>query len=225
MVHARRGVRGRPPAGCGSTSAPQTGKDRAAKAICDRRRRSTPILVEATPLDGYTVRVRFEDGVGADVDLSYLVDYGGVFKPLSDPGFFRHLSRITACPPTVRGRATEVDEREQAATGTSSRLTCMVASTGSDGATPSPSIACSAPITKRSGAPNTARFTGLRRLGALGSRPVVPMWFQFEKNHPLANPRNLSQIPATRPNPTRVPSPHNPKAAGSNPASAILLPL
>lgn len=53
--------------------------------------RSTPLLVEARPLDGYTVHVRFDDGTAADVDLSYLVDYGGVFEPLRDPDFFRKL--------------------------------------------------------------------------------------------------------------------------------------
>lgn len=53
--------------------------------------RSTPLLTEATPLDAYTVRVQFEDGVGADVDLSYLLDFGGVFAPLADPDYFRTL--------------------------------------------------------------------------------------------------------------------------------------
>jgi Protein of unknown function (DUF2442) len=53
--------------------------------------RSTPLLLEATPLDGYNVHVRFEDGISADVDLSYLADYGGVFEPLRDPGYFREL--------------------------------------------------------------------------------------------------------------------------------------
>lgn len=53
--------------------------------------RSTPRLIEAKPLDGYVVRVRFEDGVDADVDLSYLLDYGGVFEPLRDIEFFRRL--------------------------------------------------------------------------------------------------------------------------------------
>jgi uncharacterized protein DUF2442 len=53
--------------------------------------RSTPLLLEATPLAGYTVRVRFEDGTTADVDLSYLLEYRGVFAPLSDPEFFRQL--------------------------------------------------------------------------------------------------------------------------------------
>jgi hypothetical protein len=53
--------------------------------------RSTPLLIEATPSDGYTVHVRFEDGLAADVDLSYLLDYGGVFEPLRDPHYFRRL--------------------------------------------------------------------------------------------------------------------------------------
>jgi hypothetical protein len=53
--------------------------------------RSTPLLIEAVPLDGCTVRVRFEDGTAADVDLSYLVEHGGVFEPLRDPEFFRRL--------------------------------------------------------------------------------------------------------------------------------------
>ena len=53
--------------------------------------RSTPLLVEAKPLEGYTVYVRFEDGTAADVDLSSLLDYGGVFEPLRDLDFFRRL--------------------------------------------------------------------------------------------------------------------------------------
>ena len=53
--------------------------------------RSTPLLIEATPLDGYTVHVRFEDRTAADVDLSYLLDHGGVFEPLRDVRFFRQL--------------------------------------------------------------------------------------------------------------------------------------
>jgi hypothetical protein len=53
--------------------------------------RSTPLLVEARPLDGYRVHVRFEDGTVGDVDLSYLLDYGGVFEPLRDSAYFRRL--------------------------------------------------------------------------------------------------------------------------------------
>jgi len=50
--------------------------------------RSTPLLTEAQSLDGCTVHVRFEDGTMADIDLSYLLDYGGVFEPLRDPAHF-----------------------------------------------------------------------------------------------------------------------------------------
>lgn len=53
--------------------------------------RSTPLLVEATPLGGYLVQVRFEDGTSADVDLAYLAERGGVFEPLRDTDYFRKL--------------------------------------------------------------------------------------------------------------------------------------
>jgi hypothetical protein len=49
------------------------------------------MILEAEPRDGCVVRVRFEDGTAADVDLSYLLAYGGVFEPLRDPQFFRRL--------------------------------------------------------------------------------------------------------------------------------------
>lgn len=48
-------------------------------------------MVTATVSDGHTVHVCFEDGLTADVDLSYLLDYGGVFEPLRDPDYFRRL--------------------------------------------------------------------------------------------------------------------------------------
>jgi hypothetical protein len=57
--------------------------------------RSTPKLIEARPLSGYRAHVRFDDGVGADVDLSDLLVHGGVFEPLSDHAFF---SRLVADP-------------------------------------------------------------------------------------------------------------------------------
>jgi hypothetical protein len=53
--------------------------------------RSTPLLLEARPTEGCTVHVRFEDDLSAEIDLSYLLDYGGVFEPLRDPEFFRQL--------------------------------------------------------------------------------------------------------------------------------------
>jgi hypothetical protein len=54
--------------------------------------RSTPLLIEATPAGGYAVHVRFEDSTSAEVDLSYLLDCGGIFKPLRDPEYFRKLT-------------------------------------------------------------------------------------------------------------------------------------
>jgi len=54
--------------------------------------RSTPLLIEATPTGGYAVHVRFEDSTSADVDLSYLLDYGGVFEPLRSVDFFQQVS-------------------------------------------------------------------------------------------------------------------------------------
>lgn len=53
--------------------------------------RSTPLLVEATPLGHHVVRLRFEDGATGDVDLGYLLAYGGVFQPLRDATFFGEL--------------------------------------------------------------------------------------------------------------------------------------
>ncbi|MBK5219906.1 MAG: DUF2442 domain-containing protein [Thermoleophilia bacterium] len=50
-----------------------------------------PKLIEALPLDGYEVHLRFADGLAADVDLSYLLDYGPVFEPLRDIEYFRKL--------------------------------------------------------------------------------------------------------------------------------------
>jgi hypothetical protein len=52
---------------------------------------TTPLLIEATPTDDYEVRVRFADGLSARVDLSYLLEYGGVFEPLRDLEYFRQL--------------------------------------------------------------------------------------------------------------------------------------
>jgi hypothetical protein len=53
--------------------------------------RSTPLLIEARHVRGCTVHVRFADGVAGDVDLAYLLDFGGVFEPLRDPQFFAQV--------------------------------------------------------------------------------------------------------------------------------------
>jgi hypothetical protein len=49
------------------------------------------MLIDAKPTEGYAVHVRFEDSTSADVDLSYLLDYGGIFEPLRNPEYFRKL--------------------------------------------------------------------------------------------------------------------------------------
>jgi hypothetical protein len=48
-------------------------------------------IVEARPLGGYRVHLRFEDGVEADVDLGDLIRFEGVFAPLRDPARFAEL--------------------------------------------------------------------------------------------------------------------------------------
>jgi hypothetical protein len=45
-------------------------------------------IVEVRPLSPYVLHLRFEDGVEADVDLSPLIDFRGVFAPLQDPSEF-----------------------------------------------------------------------------------------------------------------------------------------
>ena len=48
-------------------------------------------MVKAFASGGHIVHVHFEDGLTADVDLSYLLDFGGIFEPLRDPDYFRQL--------------------------------------------------------------------------------------------------------------------------------------
>jgi hypothetical protein len=50
-----------------------------------------PKLIEAVPLEGYAVHLRYADGLAADIDLSYLVGRGEVFEPLRDIEYFRQL--------------------------------------------------------------------------------------------------------------------------------------
>jgi len=41
-------------------------------------------ITEVQPLDGYRIRIRFEDGVEGVFDLSEVVEFTGVFAPLRD---------------------------------------------------------------------------------------------------------------------------------------------
>lgn len=47
-------------------------------------------VVEARYVSGYTVWLRFDDGVAGDVDLSAYLE-GEVFAPLQDRSYFAHL--------------------------------------------------------------------------------------------------------------------------------------
>ncbi len=48
-------------------------------------------IVEVTPLERYRVRLRFEDGVVGEVDLSTVLRFEGVFAPLKDLARFREI--------------------------------------------------------------------------------------------------------------------------------------
>jgi hypothetical protein len=48
-------------------------------------------IVEATPLEGYQVRLQFEDGVVGELDHSAIILLEGVFAPLKDLNRFREL--------------------------------------------------------------------------------------------------------------------------------------
>ena len=41
-------------------------------------------IVEVQPLDGYRLRLRFEDGVAGEVDLEKMIQFEGIFAPLKD---------------------------------------------------------------------------------------------------------------------------------------------
>jgi hypothetical protein len=41
-------------------------------------------ILEATPLDGYRLKLQFEDGVEGVVDVTRFVSFTGVFAPLHD---------------------------------------------------------------------------------------------------------------------------------------------
>ena len=49
-------------------------------------------IVEARIVEGYRVRLRFEDGVEGIVDLDRLIDFKGVFAPLRDPSEFARMA-------------------------------------------------------------------------------------------------------------------------------------
>ena len=48
-------------------------------------------IVAAEPLGGYRLRLRFEDGVEGELDVSRLISFDGVFAPLKDPVEFARV--------------------------------------------------------------------------------------------------------------------------------------
>ena len=50
------------------------------------------LVIEARPLEGYRVRLRFRDGSEGIVDVAKLVPFKGVFRPLRDPKYFHRLT-------------------------------------------------------------------------------------------------------------------------------------
>jgi hypothetical protein len=45
-------------------------------------------VTEVSPLDGYRLHLRFEDGVEGVVDLAKVVSFTGIFAPLKDRAYF-----------------------------------------------------------------------------------------------------------------------------------------
>jgi hypothetical protein len=48
-------------------------------------------IVFASPLDGYRLRIRYEDGVEGIVDLATLIAFHGVFARSKDPAWFSQV--------------------------------------------------------------------------------------------------------------------------------------
>ncbi len=47
-------------------------------------------VIEAQPIDDHTLRIRFDDGLEREVDLSDVM-WGPMGEPLKDPEFFRRV--------------------------------------------------------------------------------------------------------------------------------------
>jgi hypothetical protein len=48
-------------------------------------------VIEAKPLAGFRLHVRFEDGIEGEVELTDLIRFEGVFAPLRDPARFSEV--------------------------------------------------------------------------------------------------------------------------------------
>jgi hypothetical protein len=54
-------------------------------------------IIEVQPLDGYRLRLRFEDGIEGSVDLTELMELTGIFEPLKDRSFFEKVQVQSEC--------------------------------------------------------------------------------------------------------------------------------
>ena len=48
-------------------------------------------IVFVSPLEGYRLSIRYEDGVEGIVDLGSILSFRGVFAPLKDPEYFSQV--------------------------------------------------------------------------------------------------------------------------------------
>ncbi len=48
-------------------------------------------ILEARPLDGYRLHLRFEDGIEGTVDLAELLELKGIFESLKERSFFEKV--------------------------------------------------------------------------------------------------------------------------------------
>ena len=48
-------------------------------------------IVEARPLEGYRLFVRFEDGAAGEINVAEIVCFEGVFAPLKDRAYFARV--------------------------------------------------------------------------------------------------------------------------------------
>ena len=95
-------------------------------------------IVEARPLGGHRLYLRFEDGVAGELDLAEFLEFRGVFEELRDPAAFARVrvvpewgtiawpngadldpdvlySRVTGSPVMGTDHASGAGEREPAA--------------------------------------------------------------------------------------------------------------
>lgn len=75
-------------------------------------------VVQVTPVDGFKLRLRFEDGAEGEVDCAVLLSFKGVFAPLKDPAEFAKVrvnpelgticwpNGADICPDVLYSRAT-----------------------------------------------------------------------------------------------------------------------